>query len=852
MTDLNLKRRSDKVMEKKTWQEFLSTCDASVLRWDSLDSLEVVGKDGTTCTVQISIHDYLADHEAFEYNWKEGKIRWNKGEWTEIVNYDDDPAIYLKVYKQGNIYRTDGRFYFDKSEAMEEKEKRTDCDSTDTLINEPSEPVKLLNSTNESITHLTKFFKAEIVLIPLLGYTKGNTETEKEKRYKAAKKPIANNWNDENYKGLTGEEVEKHIEKGGWLGLKIPKGMILIDVDEEQTGEYLYKVLGELGLNYHAIKTPRGWQFFFKDTGQVKSQLVGALTKSLIVVDYKLSEKGYTVLPDPTRNTEGRYWEHIADGELSPLPVFLEPVKIAKPEDVVEIPIPEGKRDDTLFRHVSRLRDFISDEDEIRKIMYFINQYLTKPPLEKEHLETLIKKRDGYEYGHSVSIEKLQDDDKPRMTDTWNAKQFSNMFQGKILWCDPWNTWLIFKEGRWQRDDELKTVDLAKQVAKSMYERASQIDDDNERKAFVKWTLRTESRQALMNMIELAKPDLSVRPELLDVDKYLLNLRNGTYDLRNDKLLSHSPEDRLTMMANVEYDPDAKCPKWIEFLNKIFAGDQDLIGFVQKALGYSLTGDTGEDCFFIVYGTGANGKTTFLNTIETVLGDYAAQSRAETFLSKDRDTIPSDLARLKGRRFVVATEFPQGKVIAESLIKSLTGRDELTVRELFGKWFQYKPQFKIWLGTNHKPVVRDNSVGFWRRVKLIPFEVQIPVNERIRNFEDILLEEASGILNWMLEGYREWKNEGLGDTEKIREATAEYRDENDVLRDFLEERCIEDPNASISKKELYQAYVDWSTFNTEKTLSKGTFLRLIEERGYKPYRSNKERGWKGITLKKEQ
>jgi len=343
-----------------------------------------------------------------------------------------------------------------------------------------------------------------------------------------------------------------------------------------------------------------------------------------------------------------------------------------------------------------------------------------------------------------------------------------------------------------------------------------------------------------------------VRPELLDVDKYLLNLRNGTYDLRNDKLLSHSPEDRLTMMANVEYDPDAKCPKWIEFLNKIFAGDQDLIGFVQKALGYSLTGDTGEDCFFIVYGTGANGKTTFLNTIETVLGDYAAQSRAETFLSKDRDTIPSDLARLKGRRFVVATEFPQGKAIAESLIKSLTGRDELTVRELFGKWFQYKPQFKIWLGTNHKPVVRDNSVGFWRRVKLIPFEVQIPVNERIRNFEDYLLEEASGILNWMLEGYREWKNEGLGDTEKIREATAEYRDENDVLRDFLEERCIEDPNASISKKELYQAYVDWSTFNTEKTLSKGTFLRLIEERGYKPYRSNKERGWKGITLKKEQ
>jgi len=845
-------------MEKKTWQEFLSGCSSAVLSWDSLDSLKVVGKDGTTCIVQISIHDYLADHTAFDYKEEQGKslVRWDSSEWTEIVNWDEDPAIYLKVYKEfDGKYHTDGRFYFDLREATEEKEKCTDGESTDAPIQEvveAVEAVKLLYTFDEIIPYLRSFIKQEITLIPLLGYTKGNKETGEE-RYKAAKKPIANKWNDENYKGLTGEEVEKHIEKGGWLGLKIPKGMILIDVDEEQTGEYIHEYIDSLGLSYHAIKTPRGWQFFFKDTGRVKKQETDFITNGLIKVDYRLYQKGYIVLP--TRNTEGRKWEHISHEELSPLPVFLEPHR-SKVAETITIPIAEHSRDDRLFRYISGLRHYYSNDDDIRQIAYFINRYLTEQPANHpftdEELEAKIMKRDGYEYGHSVSIEKLQDDDKPRMTDTWNAKQFSNMFQGKILWCDPWKTWLIFKEGRWQRDDELKTVDLAKQVAKSMYERASQIDDDNERKAFVKWTLRTESRQALMNMIELAKPDLSVRPELLDVDKYLLNLRNGTYDLRNDKLLSYSPEDRLTMMANVEYDPDAKCPKWIEFLNKIFAGDQDLIGFVQKALGYSLTGDTGEDCFFIVYGTGANGKTTFLNTIQTVLGDYAAQSRAETFLSKDRDTIPSDLARLKGRRFVVATEFPQGKVIAESLIKSLTGRDELTVRELYGKWFQYKPQFKIWLGTNHKPVVRDNSVGFWRRVKLIPFEVQIPVNERIRNFEDILLEEASGILNWMLEGYREWSKNGLGDTEKIREATAEYRDENDVLRDFLEERCIEDPNASISKKELYQAYVDWSTFNSEKTLSKGTFLRLIEERGYKSYRSNKERGWKGITLKKEQ
>jgi len=266
-------------------------------------------------------------------------------------------------------------------------------------------------------------------------------------------------------------------------------------------------------------------------------------------------------------------------------------------------------------------------------------------------------------------------------------------------------------------------------------------------------------------------------------------------------------------------------------------------------VGYSLSGDTGEDCFFILYGTGMNGKSTFLNTIQTILGDYAIQARAETFLSKDRDYIPNDIARMNKKRLVIATEFPEGKRVNENLIKSLTGRDTISARFLRQEFFDFSPTFKLWIGTNHKPVVYENTIAFWRRVKLIPFEVQIPEESRIPHYEDILLQERSGILNWALEGFRRWKREGLGTTDKITEAVKAYREDMDILEEFIQEKCIEGAEYSVSFSELYSAYSQWANDNKEQLLSKQTLGRRLEERGYKPYKSVGKRVWRGLKLK---
>ncbi len=691
--------------------------------------------------------------------------------------------------------------------------------------------------SSNTIAQIKHLFNNTIVIIPLLGYSGSN------KNYQQAKTPVAKGWNSKDYKGLTEEQAEEHIKKGGWLGLRIPDEYILIDVDNQLLGEYLAELIDKLGLKAHIIKTPNGWQFFFSDNKKIKTQGVKILTKGIITVDYRLPGRGYIVLPG--EETEGREWRNYSLNGISQIPVWLEPLKQAGAEDNIQIPIPVGERNDTLFRHCCRLRNYIKDEEEIRQVMHFINRYLTEEELTEDEIENIIKKREGYDYST-----KKERTDEIHFTEFYNANKFAETYKGKILYCGPWDSWLIYKNGRWQRDKQNEIISLAKNVIMSYYGEARTIENDNDRKSLVRWALRNETKNALHNMIELAKPDLAVLPEDMDTDNYLLNLMNGTYDLIADTLLEHDPEQKLTMIANTEYDPYADCPRWLEFLKTIFNENQELIEFVQKAVGYSVSGDTGEDCFFILYGTGANGKTTFLNTIYKILGDYAIHTRAETFLNKNIDTIPNDIARLDKKRLVIATEFPEGRRVNENLLKSLTGRDTISARFLRQEYFDFSPVLKIWIATNNKPVVHENTVAFWRRVKLIPFEVQIPEGERIPHYEDILLEERSGILNWALEGFRKWKRGGLGTTEKVREAVKEYKEDSDVLADFIEEKCIEDAEYSVVFKELYSAYSEWATENKEQQISKQAFGRRLEERGYKAYKLAGKRVWKGVGLKK--
>jgi len=216
-------------------------------------------------------------------------------------------------------------------------------------------------------------------------------------------------------------------------------------------------------------------------------------------------------------------------------------------------------------------------------------------------------------------------------------------------------------------------------------------------------------------------PDIAIRSEDLDRDVWLLNCESGTVNLKTGKLQAHSPKDFITKLCSAHMDPACAIPLWMQLLCKVTKDDKNMQRYIQKALGYALTGDTSEQAIFILYGTGSNGKSTLLNVFADMLGGYAQTTPADTFMQKKNDAVSNDIARLKGARFVAAIEMEEGKRMAEALIKSMTGGDKLVTRFLYGEFFEYVPQFKVFLAVNHKPIIRDTTNSIWRRIKLIPF-----------------------------------------------------------------------------------------------------------------------------------
>lgn len=441
-----------------------------------------------------------------------------------------------------------------------------------------------------------------------------------------------------------------------------------------------------------------------------------------------------------------------------------------------------------------------------------------------------------------------------RPTDLWNSESFCRKWEGQLLYCKKWNSWLVYQKGKWQEDDKNETQELAKRVIMSYYREASELVDDKARKILVDYARRSESQRAIRAMTELATSGMAIVPDDFDRDPYILNLKNGTMDLKTLEFRGHKATDMLTKIAGVSYEPGADCPKWLAFLDKIFEGNKDLIGYLQTALGYSLTGNTSEQCWFINYGIGANGKTTFINILQEILGDYGINTPFDTFLSKKGDSIPNDLARLRGARFVSATEAGENRRFNEELLKDIVGSSPITARFLRQEYFDFYPECKIWLSSNHKPLVKEFSLGFWRKIRLIPFKVVIPEEERILQYDKILLKEKEGIFNWILEGYKRWKEEKLRTPDEIKEATAQYKEQMDVVAEFIEERCIEDRQAQATTKGLYRAYKDWCDENNEKEIVKAVFGRRLEERGYRAVRIGKarDRGWGGIDLKSKE
>jgi len=439
-------------------------------------------------------------------------------------------------------------------------------------------------------------------------------------------------------------------------------------------------------------------------------------------------------------------------------------------------------------------------------------------------------------------IEKLRS---LRDTDAGNAEAFEFLYGHRFRYDHSKGKWLVWNDRHWVEDRSGEAQRAALVTVRARLSAAILLLNGHDKQRRVNWALRSESVAGLEAMLKSAQSlkSLATNTEDYDRDPYLLAVGNGTLDLRTGRLRRSRPEDLLTKAVEVQYDPAARSPRWIRFLNEVFDGDQELIGFIQRSVGYSLTGDTREQCFFILYGGGANGKTTFLETLMDLLGTHAVTASFSTFLAQRHPgVIRNDLAALQGARFVKAAEGEHQAALDEAVIKQLTGGDTITARFLYHEPFSFKPQFKIWLATNHKPEIRGTDEAIWRRIRLIEFKREFKGLARDPELRAKLAAELPGILAWAVEGCRQWMKRGLGRAATIDRATRGYRQESDQLGRFLRERCIQNPKLTVPAKALHDAYVGWCAQRGERALQATSFAQRVAERGM-----SKKRGRRGVT-----
>jgi len=443
-----------------------------------------------------------------------------------------------------------------------------------------------------------------------------------------------------------------------------------------------------------------------------------------------------------------------------------------------------------------------------------------------------------------------------RLTDLGNAERMVDQHGEDLLHCGTWSKLLVWTGRQWQTDDSEEAMRRAKQTVRSLYGEAEGATDDDRRKLLLKHAVRSETASKLQAMVMLSRSEraIQVKPAQMDSDPWVLNVANGLVDLRSGALLPHRRQARCTRLVPIAYQPDATCPYWLQFLDRVLMHDPEQIKFIQRAVGYTLTGLIDERCLFMLWGTGRNGKSTFLQALANLCGEYGMRTPTETLLVARGERIPNDIARLKGARYVFASEVEEGRRLAESMIKDVTGGDTISARFMRGEWFDYQPQFKIWLGTNHKPVILGTDEAIWDRIRLIPFTVRIPESELIprREMERRLTAESPGMLAWAVRGCLAWQAEGLIAPPAVKSATHDYRSQMDELAAFFDEICVVAENAHVSSHNLYTQYAEWAASTGTKKLSQSQLGQRLAERGFECTRrvinGRRSRCWEGIGL----
>lgn len=560
-----------------------------------------------------------------------------------------------------------------------------------------------------------------------------------------------------------------------------------------------------------------------------------------------LGDGGYVVAPPSVHPETGKRYKWVNKTHLEPLPVAIKQLLEEPAQKRQAAPLPpmigEGERNTLLTSLAGTMRRRGASEEAILAALEVTNQTQVSPPLSDKELRIIagsIAKKEP------VPIQE-------NFTDLGNARRFVRDHHLDVRNSGGKRGWWLWDGTRWTRDDTGEVVRYAKTTIRRLSEEGMRLNGDD-RDAMLKFAAKSEQANRIMAVVQLAasEPEIFVDRDAFDARPWLFNVQNGTLDLRTRELKRFNRDDLLTKIAPVHYDPKAKAPRWEQFVSEVMNGDTELVDFVQRAVGYSMTGDIREQCLFFLYGQGRNGKSTFLEVLRALFGDFAQQSDFNTFLARKGEGPRNDIARMRGARFVTAAETDGERSFDSAVLRMLTGGDTIVARRLFEEFNEFVPQHKIWLAANNKPLVKEHSEGFWRRIRIIPFTVRFAATTARKQDKALkrkLERELPGILNWCLDGVTKWRTDGLPVPAAVKQSTDEYREDNDPVGEWIAQRITADGRSWMSTTELYKHYAEWWVETRGEKAFVGSlswFSRQLAARPeIKPCARNNVRGWQG-------
>ncbi len=455
--------------------------------------------------------------------------------------------------------------------------------------------------------------------------------------------------------------------------------------------------------------------------------------------------------------------------------------------------------------------------------------------------------------GHKLSHELASEGHQYPLTNFGNADRFVDDHKHDVRHDAASGGWRVWDGRRFALDDGgVVASQRAQSTIREVRTAGEAAEDKGQRQALLRWADKCESAGGIEQILKIARfnPAIVRNPADWDSNPDVLNVLNGTIDLRTGVLKKHDRGDHYTKLVSVPYEPQARCDRWMSFLARV-APDNDVRDFLRIAAGYSLTGHTLEQCLIMLLGTGRNGKSLFIKMMRWLGGEYAVHADFETFLDRPGTVggARGDIARFYRTRIVTTAEAGEGKRLNEALVKAITGGDTITARHLFSKEIEFPPELTLWMAVNHRPVVHGGGDGLWRRMRLVPFNVQIPDEEDEKNLDEVLRAELPGVLAWAVSGAIQWYRTGLPFPKAVKDATENYREESDVMAEFIDERCTRDPAAQVLAGNLYTAYKHWCEHRGDTPVSNNVFGRKLTDRGIGGEKRGGQKYRTGLKLK---